>query len=195
MKALILTLAIGALAVGGYIWFRQMQPGAPDTALFAPPPPPSPPPAAEHCTARDAVYEYNDDRRLMLRFRQLPATQEIEVASINGQQIGNMAFVVHITSFGDEYVFLPVNSGPASGPQYETAVVRVRPESGGAPFEVAMFDSQMRYIAHLPRDHTAAPAYIYMTGMLPQLYRGRVDQPPGMFRFQACETPPASTQP
>ena len=193
MRALVLTLLAAALIAGGFVWYLRSQTAAPQSELFAPAPELSLPTAAD-CTVRDAVYEYNDDRRLMLHFRQVPSTQDNEAAPLNGQQIGNMAFVVHITSFGDDYVFLPVSSGLAAGPQYQTTVVRVRPEAGGPPFEVAMFDTDMRYIAEPPRDHTTAPAYIYMPGMLPILYRGRVDQPPGMFRFQRCEAQPAPAQ-
>lgn len=192
MRALILTLVVALLAVGGFFVYRQMNPTMPQSELFAPAPELSPPPAAEDCTAPDAVYEYHGDRRLMLRFRQMPSTQEIEVASVQGTQIGNMAFVVHITSLGDDYVFLPDNSGPAPGPQYQTATVYVRPEAGGSRIQVSMFDSNMRYLGQLPRDHSTAPAYIYMPGILPILYRGRVDQPPAVFRFQRCEAPAAT---
>jgi hypothetical protein len=184
MRAIIMTLVVAALAAGGYFFYRQGAPQADAPKMFEAAPP-SPARTAEDCNAKDAVYEYVDDRRLTMRFRLTPATQEIEVAEVRGRRIGNLAFVVHATSFNEDYAFVPVNEGDA-GPMYRVAATYLRPEAGGERFQVSMFDSQMRYLPQLPRDTARAPAFIYMPGALATLYNHRIDQPPGLFRFQSC---------
>jgi hypothetical protein len=188
MRAIIITLILGALAAGGYLLHAQSAPEAPRMFQRKAPPPP-PPRRAEDCQARYASYVYVDDPRLELRFTLTPTTQEIEVAEIEGRQIGNVNFVVRATSFQQDYAFAPVNEG-AAGPMYDVAATYLRPAEGGPRFQVSMFNSEMGYIPQLPRDYSQAPAYVYMPGALATLYQHRIDQPPGLFRFRSCQEPP-----
>lgn len=198
MRALILTLVIAAAAIGGFLYYRQSTDSGAGGSMFAPPPPAPPLATAEDCPAEHAVYEFNDDRRIVMRFRRLASTggQDYEVAEFQGRRMGNLEFVVQVTSFQSEYVFRPVNSGPSEGPMYVLGVTYLRPAAGGAQFPVSLFDSDMHYIGQLPRNDSEAPGYIFMPGMLPILYRDRVNQPPGVFRFQSCDMPaPAAEAP
>lgn len=193
MRALIIALVLGLAAAGGYFFYQRSAPAEGEQSkMFAPPPPPPPPPRAEDCAAENAVYEYADDRRLELRFRRLPARQSIEIAEMEGRQIGNVQFVVRATSFSEDYAFDPVNGGAGPGPQYETTITYLRPEAGGAQFPVTMFNTDMHYIGQLPRNDSPAPAFIFMPGMMRTLIQHRIDQPPGLFRFQRCEMPAAT---
>lgn len=192
MRALVITLVLVAAAAAGFYVYRQSAPATGESQFFAEAPPPPAAPVAEECTAANAVYEFNDDPRLVLRFRRLPSTQDVEIASAYGRQIGNVAFVVHATSFGTDFAFLPVNASEPPGPQHRVLARYLRPEAGGERFSVTMFDSEMHYIDELPRDTSPAPAYIFMPGMMPSLYSRRIDGAPGVFRFQRCETPAAA---
>ncbi len=187
MRAIIITLLLGAAAAGGFLLYTRSSPETP--RMFQPKATPPPPPRqAEDCEARHADYVYVDDPRLELRFTLMPSRQEIEVAEVQGRQIGNLNFVVHATSFQQDYVFAPVKES-VTGPMHDVAATYLRPAQGGARFQVSMFNSQMEYIPQLPRDHSQAPAYIYMPGALATLYQHRIDQPPGLFRFRSCEAP------
>lgn len=196
MRALLITLLLAALGVGGYFLYRHNAPAA-SAPMFSETPPIAPAPTAEDCTVTDAFYEYNDDPRLQLRFRRLPSPtgQAFEVAEMQGRVVGNMAFVIHATTFGADYVFVPINGGATSGPLFDTAVTYIRPDAGGAPIAVSMFDSEMRYQGQLPRNDTPAPRYVFMPGVLPVLYRARIDQPPGMFTFRRCAPQQPTTAP
>ena len=195
MRAVIIALAVVAVAAVGYFIYSSSAPRD-DAGLFAPEQQQTAAtalPTAEDCVVENAMYEFNDDRRLQLRFRRLPSSSSgpIEMAEAGGQRLGNVAFVVHVTTLGTDYVYTPVNAVRASGPAYQTTLTRVQPEGGGAPLPVYLFDSQMHYLDQLPRNDTPAPGYIFMPDILPRLYRDRVDQGPGVFRFQSCEAPAA----
>jgi hypothetical protein len=189
MRAIIITLVLAAVAVGGYFVYRGAAPKQDEPGLFAEQPAAALP-TAEDCLAESAVYEYNDDRRLELRFRRITSSQPIEMAEIEGRRIGNLRFVVHITSFGTDYVYNPVNEG-RTGPLHESTATYLQPEGGGARVQVFLFDSSMHYQSQFPRNDTPAPGYIFMPDILPRLVRDRVDQQPGVFRFQRCEAAPA----
>jgi len=192
MRALIFTIVLAALGIGGYLAYRQMAPASDAPGMFEEAER-APLPTARDCLTENAVYEYNDDRRLLLRFRRMPGPANgIEIAEFEGRQIGNMAFVVHITSLNTEYVFTPQNNYER-GPFYVSTATYVRPERGGQNMQVFLFDEDMHYLNALPRNDTRAPGYVMMNGMLPILVRDRIDQPPGVFRFQSCETPAPAT--
>ena len=192
MRAVIITLAVAAVAAVGYFIYRSSAPKADEPGLFAPEQQTAALPTAEDCVAENAVYEFNDDRRLQLRFRRIAmGSAPIEMSEAGGQRIGNVAFVVHVTTLQTDYVYTPVNALRGSGPAHTAALTRVQPEGGGAPFAVYLFDSEMHYLDQLPRNDTPAPGYIFMPDILPRLYRDQVDQAPGVFRFQSCETPAA----
>src|SRR5262245_45065450 len=107
MRAILITLALAVTAIAGYFAYRNSAPPAAEQpGLFAEQAPAALPTAAD-CLTENAVYEYNDDRRLELRFRRMPATQNIEIAEQNGLRVGNVAFVVRVTSFGTDYVYTP----------------------------------------------------------------------------------------
>jgi hypothetical protein len=194
MRALIIAAVLAALGIGGFLAYQQMAPATePQPGLFEAPAPSAPLPTARDCLTENAVYEYNDDRRLELRFRRMPSPAGgIEMSEFEGRRIGNMALVVRVTSFNSEYVFNPAGHGASGTPQYQSATAYVRPAGGGANMQVFFFDEDMHYINSLPRNDTPAPRYVMMNGMLPILYRDRIDQPPGVFRFQRCDTPPAA---
>jgi hypothetical protein len=192
MRAVFITLALVVAAAAGYFIYRSSAPKADDPGLFAPEQQTAALPTAEDCVAENAVYEFNDDRRLQLRFRRLSSgSASIEMSEVEGQRLGNVAFVVHVTSLGTDYVYTPVNALRGSGPAHTNTLTRVQAEGGGAPFAVYLFDSEMHYLDQLPRNDTPAPGYIFMPDILPRLYRDRVDQAPGVFRFQSCATPAA----
>jgi hypothetical protein len=192
MRAVFIVLAIAVVAAAGFFIYRSSPPGA-DGPGVAAPQQATRLPTAEDCLAENAMYEFNDDRRIQLRFRRLPSPSSgpIEMSEAGGQRLGNLAFVVHVTTLGTDYTYTPVNAIRESGPAYRSTLTRVQPEGGGAPIAVSLFDSQMHYLDQLPRNDTPAPGYIFMPDILPRLYRDRIDQAPGVFRFQTCETPPA----
>lgn len=193
MRGLIITLVLAAALAGGYFFYRQSAPQSAEKSggLFETTTQAPPRRTAETCSAEHAVYEYNDDRRVMLRFRRIPSTttQNFEVAEFQGRRMGNVEFVVQVTTTQKEYVYRPVNAGPDDGPAYILSVTNIRPAESGAAFPVTLFDSEMHYIGQLPRHDSRAPGYIFMPGMLPALYRDRVNQSPGVFRFQTCDEP------
>lgn len=199
MRVLIFVgLAAVAAAAGFFFYSQSSQSGGEEKSggLFAEAPPLAPLPTAEDCIVANAVYEYNEDRRLEMRFRPVNtgdmAAHEID---IGGRQIGNMYFVVRATSFQTDYVFAPDNDFMSSGPRYQTTATYLRPQGGGQRFMVSMFDTTMHYINQLPREDSVAPAYIYMPDVMRPLYAERIDLPPGVFRFQRCDQPaaPAAT--
>ena len=59
------------------------------------------PPAESACATENAVFQYNEDQRLRLTFRRIPhddaAGPEFS-NGVGGRQIGNMAFVITVTS-------------------------------------------------------------------------------------------------
>jgi hypothetical protein len=194
MRALIITAVLAALGIGGWFAYQQMAPTADEPGMFEQPES-APLPTARDCLTENAIYEYNDDRRLELRFRRMPGPANgIEMAEFEGRQIGNMAMVVRITSLNTEYVFEPVTNFDR-GPFYVSTATYMRPERGGANIQVFLFDQDMHYINSLPRNDTRAPGYVMINGMLPILVRDRIDQPPGVFRFQRCEAPAPAAAP
>jgi hypothetical protein len=191
MRIVFIVLALVVVGAAGYFIYRSSPPKADDPGL-APPQQAARLPAAEDCLAENAMYEFNDDRRVQLRFRRVSSgSAPIEMSEVEGQRLGNVAFVVHVTTLQTDYVYTPVNALRGSGPAYRNTLTRVQPEGGGAPFAVYLFDSEMHYLDQLPRNDTPAPGYIFMPDILPRLYRDRVDQAPGVFRFQSCATPAA----
>lgn len=193
MRAIVITLILAAAAAAGFYFYKQSAPASQSGGLFVERES-APLPTAEQCTALDAVYEYNSDARLQLRFQRIAQNTDAEFEYIGGRQVGNVNFVVHTTSLNTDYVFRPDNTFLSQGPRYQTVATFLRPAAGGERFQVSMFDSTMEYIDQLPRDTSTAPAYIYMPEMMRSLYRERIDLPPGAFRFLRCETPaPAPT--
>lgn len=191
MRALFITIILAVVAGAGFYFYRQSNPApAPQATTI---PAPAAPVTAADCNILNAVYEYNADRRLQLRFELIPATEDFEMArGVNGRQIGNLNFVVHVTSLDADHKFKPDNSSPMSGPRWQTLATYVRPQAGGDRIQVSMFDRSMEYITELPRDTSAAPAHIYMPEMMGYLYRQHIDLPPGMFSYLRCEEPPAA---
>ena len=192
MRIVFIVLALVVVGAAGFFIYRS-SPTKSDGPGLTPPPQATRLPTAEDCLAENAMYEFNDDRRIQLRFRRLASagSNPIEMSEAGGQRLGNLTFVVHVTTLGTDYSYTPVNTLRESGPAHRSALTRVQPEGGGAPFAAYLFDSQMRYLDQLPRNDTPAPGYIFMPDILPRLYRDRVDQAPGVFRFQSCETPAA----
>ena len=127
MRVIIMAAVLIAALVGGFLVYRgngseHLGPAAPAVA-----------PLHTECTVADAVYQYNEDQRLQLRFRRVPRAADAGPDFANGaggHQIGNMMFVVTVTSFATEYVFTPVNR-MAAGPAYSSYVLYVRPQTGG----------------------------------------------------------------
>src|SRR5690349_7729904 len=119
MRAIIVTMVIAAAAIAGFLLYRGGSP-APQQAQSATTPASG---SALHtdCTAANAVYQYNEDQRLRLSFRRAPVAANAGPNFSNGfggHQIGNMLFVVTVTSFNKQYVFAPVNA-MTPGPAYE----------------------------------------------------------------------------
>ena len=192
MRIVFIVLALLVVGAAGYFIYNNAPPEADEPGITAPQQA-ARLPTAEDCLAENAMYEFNDDRRIQLRFRRMPSASSapIEMSEAGGQRFGNVTFVVHVTTLNTDYTYTPVNALRESGPAHRSTLTRVQPEGGGAPFAVYLFDSQMHYLDQLPRNDTPAPGYIFMPDILPRLYRDRVDQGPGVFRFQTCETPPA----
>jgi hypothetical protein len=198
MRAVFIALGLAVVAAAGFFIYRGSAPEADQPGLFPPQQQAAARlPTAEDCLAENAMYEFNDDRRVQLRFRRIVSTgaAPIEMSEADGQRLGNVTFVVHVTTLGTDYTYRPVNALRGSGPAHTTALTRVQPEGGGAPFAVYLFDSEMHYLDQLPRNDTPAPGYVFMPDILPRLYRDRVDQAPGVFRFQTCETPAPAPAP
>ena len=114
MRAIIVTVVIAAAAILGFLLYRG---GAPAPQNDASTTAPAPAPALHtDCTVANAIYQYNEDQRLRLSFRRAPVAAGPDFANgAGGRQIGNMLFVVTVTSFNRQYVFAPVN-GLAAGP-------------------------------------------------------------------------------
>jgi hypothetical protein len=186
MRVIIMAAVLIAALVGGFLVYRgngseHLGPAAPAVA-----------PLHTECTVADAVYQYNEDQRLQLRFRRVPRAADAGPDFANGaggHQIGNMMFVVTVTSFATEYVFTPVNR-MAAGPAYSSYVLYVRPQTGGgAQMPVQLFNSEMHMIPDMPRDDSVAPGYIIMPDLTRRLYADHIDLPTGAFRFYRCERP------
>lgn len=192
MRAIIVTVLIAAAAIAGFLLYRGGASAPPQAAATMA----ASSASALHtdCTVANAVYQYNEDQRLRLSFRRLAAAANAGPDFSNGaggHQIGNMAFVVTVTSFNKEYLFSPVN-GLASGPAYESYVLHVRPQTGAGPaMPVELFNSEMHIISDMPRDDSEAPRYIIMPDLMRRLYADRIDLPTGAFRFYRCERPAA----
>lgn len=192
MRALIITVVLAIVAAAGFFVYRQSAP-APAVSEQAAASAPAAPVTAADCSILNAVYEYNADRRLELHFERIPATDDYEMArGVSGRQIGNLTFVVDVTSLGADHKFKPDNSFLMSGPRWQTLATYIRPEAGGDRIQVSMFDRSMEYIDELPRDTSTAPAHIYMPDVMRALYRDHIDLPPGMFSFLRCQEPPAA---
>lgn len=191
MRAIIMTVIIAAAAIVGFLVYRgandsSSTPASESTTASAPPGA-----SALHtgCTVANAVYQYNEDQRLRLFFRRAPGNGGPEFSNgMGGHQIGDMMFVVSIASINKEYVFAPVNRA-ASGPAYESYVLYVRPQAGGAQMPVQLFNSEMHVISDMPRDDSEAPRYIIMPDLMRRLYADHIDLPTGAFRFFRCEPP------
>ena len=99
MRVIIMAAVLIAALVGGFLVYRgngseHLGPAAPAVA-----------PLHTECTVADAVYQYNEDQRLQLRFRRVPRAADAGPDFANGaggHQIGNMMFVVTVTSFATE---------------------------------------------------------------------------------------------
>ena len=194
MRLVFITLAVAAVAIVAFLFFRGASSPAPSSEVTTSA---ASAPTALHtnCETRYAVYQYNEDVRVRLFFRRVPTSANSGSDFSNGaggHQIGNMMFVVSLASINKEYVFTPVNRA-ASGPAYESYVLYVRPQSGGgAQMPVQLFDSEMHIISDMPRNDSEAPRYIIMPDLMRRLYADRIDMPTGAFRFFRCE-PPATT--
>lgn len=197
MRAFFITLVlIAAIAGGGYYYWRENPEAfAPKAEPPAAPSPEAarPPPALQSCASLDASYEFSEDQRLRLRFRLIEPAQGPQVASIGGRQFGDLAFVVHVTSTNSDYVFTPQNAAVMGAPQYAAAATYLRPEAGGEPIQVSLFDANLRYIGQFPRHDSIAPAYVYAPDLMRALYQYEIDLPPGMFRISQCEPAPTPT--
>jgi hypothetical protein len=194
MRALIFVVIAAVVGVAGYFVYRQSA-TSPSPGMFAEAPPPALP-VAEDCTVANAVYEYNEDARLHLRFEPIPLRGDgIEVYDERLRRPGNVNIVVQATSFQANYTFAPDNAFLSSGPKHQTLASYFRPASGGARFRVSLFDSTMHAINEMPRYDAVAPAYVYMPDVLASLYSQRIDLPPGAFRFQSCEEPAPAAAP
>jgi hypothetical protein len=194
MRALFITIALAVVAAAGFLVYRQSAPPTSTMETAASPTPVAPATAAD-CNILNAVYEYNSDRRLQLRFELIPQASELELDTIGGRQVGNLNFVVHVTSLNTDHKFKPDNNFLSQGPRWQTVATFLRPVAGGDRFQVSMFDRSMEYIDQLPRDTSTAPAHVYMPDMLRSLYRQHIDLPPGMFSYLRCEQPPAAAAP
>ncbi len=194
MRALIIAVVVLAAAVAGFLVYRGGSPSAPAPTDAATVTASAPTELHTNCEVQYAVYQYNEDVRVRLFFRRVPATAAPDLSNREGgRQIGNMMFVVSLASINKEYVFTPVNR-MASGPAYESYVLYVRPQSGsGGQMPVQLFNSEMHIISDMPRNDSEAPRYIIMPDLMRRLYVDRIDMPTGAFRFFRCEPPAAAT--
>lgn len=196
MRLIVMVLVLTVAAVAGFLVYRNSA-HAPQSKMFEPPVAAAPR-KAEDCTVERAIYEYNDDRRLTLRFRPMTSSASengIEVgATASGRPISNMLWVITVTSLGKEYAFAPDNGFMDSGPAYLTEVRTVHPQGApGQHLRVMMFDSDMHVIPYLPRGDSRAPGYLLMPDLMRRLYADHVNLPMSAFRFQTCEEAPAAT--
>ncbi len=194
MRALIFVGIAVVIGIAGYLLYRQSAATAPSTGMFAEAPPPVLP-VAEDCTAANAVYEYNEDPRLRLRFEPINQGDGLEVYDGRFRTPGNVNIVVQVTSTQTNHTFAPDNTFLPQGPRYQTLASYFRPAAGGARVRVSLFDSTMHAINEMPRYDSVAPAYVYMPDAFISLYAARIDLPPGAFRFQSCEQPAAAPAP
>lgn len=196
MRVIVMVLVLAAAAVFGFLTYKNSSHSTQPKMFEAPTA--APPRKAEDCTAAHAVYEYNDDRRLTLRFRPIASSMSengIEVgATASGRPISNMLWVITVTSLGKEYAFAPDNGFMESGPAYQTEVRTVHPQgTPGQHLRVMMFDSDMHVIPYLPRGDSRAPGYLMMPDLMRRLYADHVNLPMSVFRFQTCEEASATT--
>jgi hypothetical protein len=189
MRAFFIALVlIAAIAGGGYYYWRE------NPEAFAPKAEPAPaeeeadarrdPPSAKQCAAVDARYMFTNDQRIRLALR--PQTSGAPVITLDGGEPGNLLFAFKLDSVADELVFRPDNTQVAGAPAHVRSRTFLLPEQGGARVQVSLFDSGMRYIAHLPRHDKQAPAYVYVPELMAML-PAQFDQAPGVFRFDRCE--------
>ncbi|HVZ99827.1 MAG TPA: hypothetical protein VG841_05890 [Caulobacterales bacterium] len=190
MRLVAIMLVLLAALAGGYFAYQHL---APRPVEAPTPTAPARPLAAEDCTADRAVYEFAGDPRFTLRLVRIPSPPgaTTEMAEAFGHRVGNVNFVVHVSAMNLDVTLKPDNTRPLEGDAYvlEAAYVKA---ANGARVRVHMFDSNMRYIADLPRHDTAAPAFIYMPDLMPLLIAHHIDLPPRMFKYAQCENPPAA---
>ena len=194
MRALIFVGLAIVVGVAGYVLYRQSASTAPSAGMFAEAPPPTLP-VAEDCTVANAVYEYNEDARLRLRFEAIAGGNGLDVYDERLRTPGNVNIVIQATSTQTDYRFAPDNAFMAQGPKYQTLAGYFRPAAGGARVRVSLFDSTMHAINEMPRWDSVAPSYIYMPDAFASLYAARIDLPPGAFRFQSCVQPAPAPAP
>lgn len=202
MRALIITAVLAVLGIGGYLLYRSSQPAS-DAKLFESQAPAAPPAAGpEDCPAQFALYEFQEDRRLLLRFRSTNSASA-GTATVGGSAIdvsagrtsGDLDFVFHVSTIGLDVVFTQVPPNNAPAPKYQQMLNLMRPAEGGQTVEYALFDSNMRYLTELPRTDTPSPAFIYAPNMMRAMYPHRVDLGLGMFKFLRCDEPRAPSTP
>jgi hypothetical protein len=197
MRAIIMAVVVAAAVLAGFLVYRGNS-SAPQQTMFATTAPAAARQQQAACTVDRAVYRYNEAEVIRLSFRRIASnpSESVELSNdITGRQVGNMMFVIYVTSFGKTYEFRPVNQA-STGPEYQSFVLYVRPQSGGGgPMPVQLFTSDMHIIRDLPRNDSIAPSYIIMPDLMRRLYSEHIDLPNGAFRLSACEpaAPPAAT--
>ena len=193
MRGIIMAVVVLIATIVGFLVYRGNG-SAPQQSMFVTTTPTAAATQQTSCTVDRAVYRYNEAEVIRLSFRRIPSdpSQGIELSNdITGRQIGNMMFVIHVTSFDKTYEFRPVNRA-STGPEYQSFVLYVRPQSGGGEqMPVQLFTSDMHIIRDLPRNDSVAPSYIIMPDLMRRLYSEHIDLPNGAFRLSACEPPAA----
>lgn len=180
MRAFLVALILVGLGAAAFFYVQQHTPAV-ETHAAAPAPL-----GPGSCPTLRAHYQFAGDTRFSLRFERIPSHDQIEMTEMWGHRVGNLKFIVHVSTTGLDVPLTPVNDHPPSGPAYVTSAVYLTTPQG-ARIQTHVFDTDMHYQRELPRDDTPAPALIYMPDLMPTLIRDHVDMPPDMFRFVSCD--------
>lgn len=198
MRAFFITLVLLAAIGGGgyYYWREHPEAFATNSEAEAPPPEPNPAPQAqqaraESCAVQNARYESRGNRDLKFRFA---ATPENFSASGPGASAYDAPAILLTVTAGERTLRFAAASATGATMAYlfpaaEEASVAI--PAGAAELQLSTFDSQLNYLAGLPRPDSAAPAHIFAPNLSKYLAeRGgepRIEAPISMIDFVYCD--------
>lgn len=198
MRAFFITLVLLAAIGGGgyYYWREHPEAFATESAASAPPAPdatPTPEAQAarvESCTVQNARYESRGNRGLKFRFA---ATPENFAASGPGAAAYDAPALLLVATSGERSFRFAAATTTGAATSYlfpaanEASVV----VPAAADLQVSVFDSDLNYLAALPRLDAAAPKHIFAPNLGKYLAEQggepRIEAPISMIDFVYCD--------
>lgn len=198
MRAFFITLVLLAAIGGGayYYWREHPEAFATDSEANAPPPEATPAPQAqtpraESCAVQNARYESRGNRELKFRFAAPPANF---AASGPGAAAYEAPTILLTATSGERTLRFAAASAPGAAmaflfPAADEASVAI--PAGAAELQLSTFDTDLNYLAGLPRPDGAAPAHIFAPNLNKYLAEHggepRIEAPISMIDFAYCD--------